>query len=82
MSPLPTVENQFTRLLCGALPLVAALATSIPIFSGTGGQRCLCSGPRWFSKSANADDGKEIWSVNLAEKDGWSLKILHYFLAA
>ncbi len=32
MSPLPTVENQFTPTRRGALPLVAALATSIPIF--------------------------------------------------
>lgn len=32
MSPLPTVENQFTPTWRGALPLVAALATSIPIF--------------------------------------------------
>jgi outer membrane protein assembly factor BamB len=22
-------------------------------------------------KAVNADDGKEVWSVNLAEKDGW-----------
>ncbi len=32
MSPLPTVENQFTPTRRGALPLVAVLATSIPIF--------------------------------------------------
>ena len=32
MSPSPTVENQLRRPRRGALPLVAALATSIPIF--------------------------------------------------
>ncbi len=81
MSPLPTVENSLRRPRRGALPLVAALATSIQSSSGTGGQRCLCSGPRWFIKALNADDGKEIWSVSLAEKMAGSLKSLHYFLA-
>lgn len=32
MSPLPTVENQFTPTTAWSIPLVAALATSIPIF--------------------------------------------------
>lgn len=32
MSPLPTVENQFTPTRRGALPLVAALVTSTLIF--------------------------------------------------
>lgn len=32
MSPLPTVETSLRRPRRGALPLVAALATSIPIF--------------------------------------------------
>lgn len=32
MSPLPTVETSLRRPRRGVLPLVAALATSIPIF--------------------------------------------------
>ncbi len=81
MSPLPTLKTSLRRPRRGALPLVAVLALLFQSSSGTGGQRCLCSGPPGLVKALNADDGKEIWSVSLPRKMAGSLKSLHYFLA-
>ncbi|STP18542.1 putative dehydrogenase [Escherichia coli] len=55
--------------------MVAALATSIPIFIRHWRTTFVYAADRaGLVKALNADDGKEIWSVNLAEKDGWFSK--------
>ena len=54
--------------------MVASLATSIPIFIRHWWWRCPSADRAGLVKALNADDGKEIWSVSLAEKDGWFSK--------
>lgn len=72
MSPLPTVTNQFNP----------STAWSASVGSGIGDfhsnlHPALDSGVvyaadrRGTVKAVSASDGKEVWSVNLAEKSGW-----------
>ncbi|MEN0580439.1 Beta-barrel assembly machine subunit BamB [Phytobacter palmae] len=72
MSPLPTVTNQFNP----------STAWSTSVGSGIGDfhsnlHPALDSGVvyaadrRGTVKAVSASDGKEVWSVNLAEKSGW-----------
>lgn len=72
MSPLPTVTNQFNP----------STAWSSSVGSGIGDfhsnlHPALDSGVvyaadrRGTVKAVSASDGKEVWSVNLAEKSGW-----------
>ncbi|GJL34163.1 outer membrane protein assembly factor BamB [Enterobacter hormaechei] len=72
MSPLPTVTNQFNP----------STAWSTSVGSGIGDfhsnlHPALDSGVvyaadrRGTVKAISASDGKEVWSVNLAEKSGW-----------
>ncbi|MCL5498892.1 outer membrane protein assembly factor BamB [Escherichia coli] len=72
MSPLPTVTNQFNP----------STAWSTSVGSGIGDfhsnlHPALESGVvyaadrRGTVKAVSASDGKEVWSVNLAEKSGW-----------
>ncbi|STI16419.1 putative dehydrogenase [Escherichia coli] len=76
------LKTSLRRPRRGVLPLVAALATSIPIFIRHWRTTLSMQRDRaGLVKALNADDGKEIWSVSLAEKDGWFSKSLHYFLA-
>ncbi|MCM7717583.1 outer membrane protein assembly factor BamB [Enterobacter hormaechei] len=72
MSPLPTVENQFTP----------STAWDTSVGDGIGDfysnlHPALADGVVYAAdrkgtvKALNTDDGKEVWSINLAEKDGW-----------
>ncbi|EMA4502351.1 outer membrane protein assembly factor BamB [Enterobacter hormaechei] len=72
MSPLPTVENQFTP----------STAWDTSVGDGIGDfysnlHPAFADGVVYVAdrkgtvKALNADDGKEVWSINLAEKDGW-----------
>ncbi len=72
MSPLPTVENQFTP----------TTAWSTSVGNGIGDfysnlHPALASGVVYAAdrhgtvKAVSESDGKEVWSVNLAEKSGW-----------
>lgn len=72
MSPLPTVTNQFNP----------STAWSTSVGSGIGDfhsnlHPALDSGVVYAAdrhgtvKAVSASDGKEVWSVNLAEKSGW-----------
>ncbi len=72
MSPLPTVENQFTP----------STAWDVSVGNGIGNfysnlhpayadSVVYAADRRGTVKALNADDGKEVWSVDLAEKDGW-----------
>lgn len=72
MSPLPTVENQFTP----------STAWSTSVGNGIGDfysnlHPALVDGVVYAAdrhgtvKAVNASDGKEVWSVSLAEKAGW-----------
>ena len=72
MSPLPVVENQFTPSTEWSTSvgngigdfysnLHPALADNVVYAADRAG----------VVKALNAGDGKEVWSVNLGEKDGW-----------
>lgn len=72
MSPLPVVENQFTPSTEWSTSvgngigdfysnLHPALADNVVYAASRAG----------VVKALNAGDGKEVWSVNLGEKDGW-----------
>ncbi|MGY6028358.1 outer membrane protein assembly factor BamB [Phytobacter sp. AG2a] len=72
MSPLPTVENQFTP----------TTAWSTSVGNGIGDfysnlHPALASGVVYAAdrhgtvKAVSESDGKEVWSVSLAEKSGW-----------
>lgn len=82
MSPLPTVENQFEPSTAWSTSvgngigdyysnLHPALADNVVYAADRAG----------VVKAVNADDGKEIWSISLAEKDGWLSKTQHCSLA-
>ncbi|STI80739.1 putative dehydrogenase [Escherichia coli] len=53
MSPLPTVENQFTPTTAWSTSVGSGIGNFYsnlhPALADNG---CLCSGPRWFGKSA------------------------------
>ncbi len=82
MSPLPVVENQFTPSTDWSTSvgngigdfysnLHPALADNVVYAANRAG----------VVKALNADDGKEVWSVNLGEKTAGSPAHLHSFLA-
>jgi outer membrane assembly lipoprotein YfgL len=72
MSPLPTVENQFTPSTAWDVSVgngIGAFYSNLhPAYADN---VVYAADRRGTVKALNADDGKEVWSVNLAEKDGW-----------
>ena len=71
MSPLPVVENQFTPSTSWSTSVEMVLVISIPIFILRWRITLSMLPLAGVVKALNADDGKEVWSVNLAVKDGW-----------
>ncbi|HGW4611682.1 TPA: outer membrane protein assembly factor BamB [Enterobacter chengduensis] len=76
MSPLPTVENQFTPSTAWDVSVGNGIGDFYSNLHPAYADSVVYAADRkGIVKAVNADDGKEVWSVNLAEKDGWfSLK--------
>ena len=72
MSPLPVVENQFTPSTSWSTSVGNGIgkyySTLHPAFSDG---VVYAADRHGVVKALSIDDGREIWSVNLAEKDGW-----------
>ena len=75
MSPLPTVENQFTPTTVWSTSVGSGIGNFYSNLHPALADNVVYAADRaGLVKALNADDGKEIWSVNLAEKDGWFSK--------
>ncbi|RIJ73342.1 outer membrane protein assembly factor BamB [Escherichia coli] len=75
MSPLPTVENQFTPTTAWSTSVGSGIGTFYSNLHPALADNVVYAADRaGLVKALNADDGKEIWSVSLAEKDGWCSK--------
>ncbi|HFZ8995825.1 TPA: outer membrane protein assembly factor BamB [Citrobacter freundii] len=72
MSPLPTVENQFTPTTAWSTSVGDGIGEFYSNLHPAWADNVVYAADRKGTvKAVNANDGKEIWSVNLAEKDGW-----------
>ncbi|EPK7360316.1 outer membrane protein assembly factor BamB [Kluyvera ascorbata] len=72
MSPLPTVENQFTPSTAWDVSVGSGIGDFYSNLHPAFADSVVYAADRKGTvKAVNADDGKEVWSVNLAEKDGW-----------
>ncbi|HEP0500437.1 outer membrane protein assembly factor BamB [Enterobacter kobei] len=72
MSPLPTVENQFTPSTAWDVSVGNGIGDFYSNLHPAFADSVVYAADRQGTvKAVNADDGKEVWSVNLAEKDGW-----------
>lgn len=72
MSPLPTVENQFTPSIAWDVSVGSGIGDFYSNLHPAYADSVVYAADRKGTvKAVNADDGKEVWSVNLAEKDGW-----------
>ena len=72
MSPLPTVENQFTPSTAWSSSVGSGIGDFYSNLHPAFADSVVYAADRKGTVTAfNADDGKEVWSVNLAEKDGW-----------
>ena len=72
MSPLPTVENQFTPSTAWDVSVGSGIGDFYSNLHPAYADSVVNAADRKGTvKAVNADDGKEVWSVNLAEKDGW-----------
>lgn len=72
MSPLPTVENQFTPSTSRNTSVGDGIGEFYSNLHPAFADGVVYAADRKGTvKALNADDGKEVWSVNLAEKDGW-----------
>ena len=72
MSPLPTVENQFTPSTAWDVSVGSGIGDFYSNLHPAYADSVVYAADRKGTvKAVNADDGKEVWSVNLAEKDGW-----------
>ncbi|MCK7451113.1 outer membrane protein assembly factor BamB [Enterobacter chengduensis] len=72
MSPLPTVENQFTPSTAWDVSVGNGIGDFYSNLHPAYADSVVYAADRkGIVKAVNADDGKEVWSVNLAEKDGW-----------
>ena len=72
MSPLPTVENQFTPTTAWSTSVGSGIGNFYSNLHPALADNVVYAADRaGLVKALNADDGKEIWSVSLAEKDGW-----------
>ena len=72
MSPLPTVENQFTPSTAWDVSVGNGIGDFYSNLHPAYADSVVYAADRkGIVKAVNADDGNEVWSVNLAEKDGW-----------
>lgn len=72
MSPLPTVENQFTPSTAWDVSVGNGIGDFYSNLHPAYADSVVYAADRKGTvKAVNTDDGKEVWSVNLAEKDGW-----------
>lgn len=72
MSPLPTVENQFTPSTAWDVSVGSGIGDFYSNLHPAYADSVVYAADRKGTvKAVNADDGKEVWSINLAEKDGW-----------
>ncbi|HAS0852557.1 outer membrane protein assembly factor BamB [Enterobacter cloacae complex sp. ECL405] len=72
MSPLPTVENQFTPSTAWDVSVGNGIGDFYSNLHPAYADSVVYAADRKGTvKAVNVDDGKEVWSVNLAEKDGW-----------
>ncbi|EET9023979.1 outer membrane protein assembly factor BamB [Escherichia coli] len=75
MSPVPTVENQFTPTTAWSTSVGSGIGNFYSNLHPALADNVVYAADRaGLVKALNADDGKEIWSVSLAEKDGWFSK--------
>lgn len=82
MSPLPTVENQFTPTTAWSTSVGSGIGNFYSNLHPALADNVVYAADRaGLVKALNADDGKEIWSVSPPRKMAGSLKSLHYFLA-
>lgn len=72
MSPLPTVENQFEPSTAWSTSVGDGIGDFYSNLHPASADGIVYAADRKGRvKALNADDGKEVWSVNLAEKSGW-----------
>ena len=72
MSPLPTVENQFEPSTAWSTSVGDGIGDFYSNLHPASADGVVYAADRKGTvKALNADDGKEVWSVNLAEKSGW-----------
>ena len=72
MSPLPTVENQFTPSTAWDTSVGDGIGDFYSNLHPAFADGVVYAADRKGTvKALNTDDGKEVWSINLAEKDGW-----------
>ncbi|MGQ9452991.1 outer membrane protein assembly factor BamB [Leclercia sp. TB492] len=72
MSPLPTVENQFAPSTAWSTSVGDGIGEFYSNLHPASADGVVYAADRkGIVKAVNADDGKEVWSINLAEKSGW-----------
>lgn len=72
MSPLPVVENQFTPTMSWSTSVGNGIGKYYSTLHPAFADGVVYAADRHgVVKALSIDDGREIWSVNLAEKDGW-----------
>ncbi|MDX6020326.1 outer membrane protein assembly factor BamB [Scandinavium sp. V105_16] len=72
MSPLPTVENQFTPTTSWSESVGSGIGDFYSNLHPAYADSVVYAADRSGTvKALHAESGKEVWSVNLAEKDGW-----------
>jgi outer membrane protein assembly factor BamB len=72
MSPLPTVENQFTPTTSWSESVGSGIGDFYSNLHPAYADSVVYAADRKGTvKALHAESGKEVWSVNLAEKDGW-----------
>ncbi|XTZ39445.1 outer membrane protein assembly factor BamB [Salmonella enterica] len=72
MSPLPTVENQFTPSTAWSTSVGNGIGEFYSNLHPAFADGVVYAADRHgVVKAVSIDDGREIWSVNLAEKEGW-----------
>ncbi|WP_333855607.1 outer membrane protein assembly factor BamB [Leclercia sp.] len=72
MSPLPTVENQFAPSTAWSTSVGNGIGDFYSNLHPASADGVVYAADRkGIVKAVNADDGKEVWSINLAEKSGW-----------
>jgi len=72
MSPLPTVENQFDPSTAWSTSVGDGIGDFYSNLHPAFADSVVYAADRHgVVKALNADDGKEVWSISLAEKSGW-----------
>ncbi len=72
MSPLPVVENQFTPSTAWSTSVGNGIGDFYSNLHPAFADGVVYAADRHgVVKALHAEDGREVWSVNLAEKDGW-----------